>query len=51
MARPSKKIGFADLPADHITEMVLLEVEIFGERVTVDAAADILCDPEGTALK
>jgi 4-methylaminobutanoate oxidase (formaldehyde-forming) len=46
-----KNIGFAYLPADRITEMARLEVEIFGETVTAEVAADILYDPEGTALK
>jgi len=46
-----KNIGFAYLPVDRITEAARLEVEVFGETVTAEVAADILYDPEGSARR
>jgi 4-methylaminobutanoate oxidase (formaldehyde-forming) len=46
-----KNIGFAYLPVDMVDENPRLEVEIFGETVAAEVAADILNDPQGKALK
>ncbi|MGB5748657.1 MAG: FAD-dependent oxidoreductase [Desulfobacterales bacterium] len=46
-----KNIGFTYLPVDLADGKPRLEVEIFGETVTAEVAADILYDPEGKALK
>ena len=46
-----KNIGFVYLPVDMAEGKPRLEVEIFGETVTAEVAADILYDPEGNALR
>ena len=46
-----KNIGFVYLPVDMADGKPRLEVEIFGETVTAEVAADILYDPEGNALR
>lgn len=46
-----KNIGFVYLPVDMAGGKPRLEVEIFGETVTAEVAADILYDPEGNALR
>jgi 4-methylaminobutanoate oxidase (formaldehyde-forming) len=45
-----KNIGFAYLPVDRGPEKTKLEVEIFGEMVAAQVAADVLYDPAGKAL-
>ena len=42
---------FLPLPVDMAGGKPRLEVEIFGETVTAEVAADILYDPEGNALR
>jgi 4-methylaminobutanoate oxidase (formaldehyde-forming) len=46
-----QNIGFAYLPVDTVDGKARLEVEIFGETVAAEVAADILYDPEGSALR
>jgi len=46
-----KNLGFAYLPMDMANARISLEVDIFGERVTAEVAADVLYDPEGNALE
>ena len=46
-----KNIGFAYLPEDMVNGKIHLAVDIFGETVEAEIAADILYDPEGSALK
>ena len=46
-----KNIGFVYLPVDMADGKPRLEVEIFGETVTAEVAADILYDPEGNASR
>jgi 4-methylaminobutanoate oxidase (formaldehyde-forming) len=46
-----KNIGYAYLPVELISDMLSLEVDIFGETVSASVAADVLYDPEGKSLK
>ena len=45
-----KNIGFAYLPVDMDPAKTKLEVEIFGETVVAEIAADVLYDSAGAAL-
>jgi glycine cleavage system aminomethyltransferase T/glycine/D-amino acid oxidase-like deaminating enzyme len=47
----AKNIGFAYLPVERVPEKTKFEVEIFGEMVAAQVAADVLYDPAGKALK
>jgi 4-methylaminobutanoate oxidase (formaldehyde-forming) len=46
-----QNIGLAYLPLDLAAKGTRLEVEIFGERVRAEVAADVLYDPQGTHLR
>ncbi len=46
-----KNITFIYLPLELAKQGTLLEVEVFGERVKAEVAADVLYDPKGKRLK
>ncbi len=46
-----KNIGYAYLPVELATEGTPLEVEVFGERVKAEVAADVLFDPKGERIR
>lgn len=46
-----QNIGLAYLPLDLAEKDTRLEVEIFGERVGAEVAADVLYDPKGAQLR
>ena len=49
--RVGKNIAFIYLPLELAKEGTALEVEVFGERVRAEVAADVLYDPKGERLK
>ncbi|MBI1880780.1 MAG: FAD-dependent oxidoreductase, partial [Chloroflexi bacterium] len=46
-----QNIGLTYLPLDLTPKGTRLEVEIFGERIGAEVAADVLYDPKGTRLR
>jgi 4-methylaminobutanoate oxidase (formaldehyde-forming) len=46
-----KNIGLAYLPLELATIGYQLEVEVFGERIPAEVAADVLYDPQGARLR
>lgn len=46
-----KNIGYAYLPLDLAKEGTSLEIEVFGQRIAADVAADVLYDPRGERIR
>ena len=46
-----KNIGYAYLPLDLATEGTSLVVEVFGEPIGAQVAADVLHDPRGERIR